>query len=364
MSKVEYFYDLNYSLANEDTEFERSIVLQNRPNKIISVCGSGSRCFPLLHSEAKELHIIDLSKPQINLAKLREATIKSLEFDDFLKFWGYAPFRVEENSPWRKNTFLDLEMDEGAKKFLNEIFIKNNWSSLLYVGKWEKTFIFFSKIVRLILGENNVRGLFSFDNLSDQKNFMKNKFPSLRWKIILAILGNKSMFNALLYKGDFIKKNIKESYISYYSKAFSHLMNNNIARNSFFLQLCFLGEVKYEEGNLIEATKQCFSDMKESMEKCSIFYHQNDLISEICNHNSVDFISLSDVPSYFSGDLEKQFLKKIHPSLSKDGIIVSRNYLRIPEADRSDMNDILDKFEENRKLEEVQMYKIEVLKNA
>ena len=35
MSNVEYFYDLNYSLANEDTAFEREIVLNQEARKNI-----------------------------------------------------------------------------------------------------------------------------------------------------------------------------------------------------------------------------------------------------------------------------------------------------------------------------------------
>ena len=83
MSNVEYFYDLNYSLANEDTAFERSIVLKNKPSKMLSVCGSGSRCFPLLHPGAKELHIVDLSVQQLHLARLREQTIRGLSMSNF-----------------------------------------------------------------------------------------------------------------------------------------------------------------------------------------------------------------------------------------------------------------------------------------
>ena len=169
------------------------------------------------------------------------------------------------------------------KKLFRNLFKKLKWYSPLYYGKWESTFIFFSKIVKRFLGEKTIEKLFSFDEIDSQQAYVDQEFPSLRWMIILAILGNKSMFNALLYKGDFIKKNVKESYISYYSKAFSHLMRECLTKNSFFLQLCFLGEIKYAEGNLIEAKKECFEMMKKSLETCDVIYHQNDLISEIKN---------------------------------------------------------------------------------
>ena len=363
MSNVEYFYDLNYSLANEDTAFEREIILKQRPKKILSVCGSGSRCFPLLHPEADELHIVDLSSQQIYLAKLREETIRHLEHEDFLKFWGYAPYKTSENTNWRSVQYQNFNLGNDERKYLDTLFEKLNWHSPLYYGKWERTFIFFSKIVKKFLGKKTIEKLFSFDDINSQQTYIDKEFPSLRWMIILTILGNKSMFNALLYKGDFIKKNVKESYISYYSKAFSHLMRECLTKNSFFLQLCFLGEIKYAEGNLIEAKKECFEMMKKSLENCDVIYHQNDLISEIKNHQEIDFISLSDVPSYFSGNLEKEFIQNLKPSLSPKALLVNRNYLRVPDADRTGFCDVAKDFSEAKRLEGVQMYRIEVLRH-
>ena len=362
MSNVEYFYDLNYSLANEDTAFEREIVLINNPEKILSVCGSGSRCFPLLHPKARELHIVDLSSQQIYLAKLREQTIKNLEHDDFLKFWGYAPYKTSENCELRKEQYLSFELGDETKKYLDNLFEKINWNSPLYYGKWERTFIFFSKIVKKFLGRKTIDTLFSFDTLEAQQAYINKDFPSLRWMIILTILGNKSMFNALLYKGDFINKNVNESYISYYSRAFSHLMIECLTKKSFFLQLCFLGEIEYAEGNLVEAKKDCFEMMKESLQTCKVIYHQNDLISEIKNQKNIEFISLSDVPSYFSGKLEKDFIQDLKPSLEKGALVVNRNYLRVPNANREGFIDIASEYQEAKRLEGVQMYRIEVLK--
>ena len=239
MSNVEYFYDLNYSLANEDTAFERSIVLKNKPSKMLSVCGSGSRCFPLLHPGAKELHIVDLSVQQLHLARLREQTIRGLEHEQFLKFWGYAPFDVDQNNDWRKEVFEGFDLDPAARKYLTSLFQKLNWNSPLYYGRWERTFIFFSKIVKRFLGTKTVEKLFSFETLEEQQEYIDRKFPSLRWTVILTILGNKAMFNALLYKGDFIKKNINESYVHYYSKAFSHLMREVLTKKSFSFSYAF-----------------------------------------------------------------------------------------------------------------------------
>ena len=103
--------------GNEDTALERDIILK-QGQKIASVCGSGSRSLPLIHPTLEELHIVDLSKEQLMLAKLRR--ILKLTHQEFLMFWGYAPFDAAENNNYRKQLFFcfDLNKDEETY-FLN-----------------------------------------------------------------------------------------------------------------------------------------------------------------------------------------------------------------------------------------------------
>jgi S-adenosylmethionine-diacylglycerol 3-amino-3-carboxypropyl transferase len=363
MTTKEYFYALNYTLANEDTEFEYQLTRKLKPKKIISVCGAGSRCFPLLNDEAQELILVDLSKEQLKLAQLRAETIKQFNYDEFILFWGYPPFRPNENHQKRKELFLSLDLNLELTNFFKNLFEYQNWESILYIGKWEKTFSFFSKIVTKVLSEKTRDELFSFDNISEQRNYVKTKFPRLKWKLIMSILGNKALFNALLYKGDFIKKNVDETYIQYYDKAFNHLMEHDLVKKSYFMQLCYYGSIVHPAGNLLEGKEKTFKEMKKHLKRVKIQYLEKDIISAIAGENAVDFVSLSDVPSYFSGELEQNFFQMIKTGLAKDAIVINRNYLRIPNSDRSGYKDISLDFKKELDNEKVQMYRIEVLKN-
>lgn len=363
MAKNVYFSDLNYSLGNEDTNFERQIVLEHKPEKIISVCGSGSRALPLINSSTKEIILVDLAIQQLWLAKLRVELIKKCNHEEFLTFWGYAPYSPDENTNRRKEIYSTLELGDAENEYFIALFESKNWKSILYTGKWEKTFKFFSRITNFVVGKDVVNRLFDFNDIHGQVEYMNTSFPKKKWEILLRALGNKAMFNALLYKGHFIKKNIQESYLEYYSKAYNHLFKNDLAKKSFFLQLTFFGKIIHKEGNLIEAHKECFDTMKENIKNCKINYVQGDLIKTITENKDVDFISLSDVPSYFTDLTEKNFFQEIKPSLSKNAIVVNRNYLRIPNANRSGYKDISQNFKHFEKEEKIQMYRIEVLEN-
>jgi len=358
---TKYFTDLNYTLGNEDTTLEREMIIELKSENVFSIAGSGSRCLPLLNESVKNLYCIDVSSHQLLLTELRMASIKLLEHEDFLKFWGFPPYGGYDYSFWRRDIFEKFELSQDCREYFFRLFNELNWESILYVGKWEKTFGVLAKIVQKVLGKDYNK-ILKFHNISDQAHFYNNEFTMKKWKVILFLLGNKSVFNALLYKGDFIKKNVSETHFEYYFQAFERLMTDMISRKSFFMNLCFEGKIAHEDGNTVEAEKSCFYSMKNSLDNnVNVELINKDMISAIKDKKDIDFLSLSDVPSYFSGDLEKNFLNDMAGSIKKDGIVVLRHYLRVANVDTSLFVDITPRFSELISKEKVQMYKVQVL---
>ncbi len=351
-----YFSSLNYTLGNEDSTVEVEMIKQLLPKSIFSVCGSGGRSIPLTHKDAERIYLCDLSTAQLKLAELRYVTYKNLTVDDFLLFWGYYPFGNSIDKQKRSEIFYKLPLSKETKNFFTQLFLELDFNSLLYLGKWEKTFSVLAKICSMFLGKKTIEKLFSFKTLDEQVNFYKNEFPMYKWKMVLFLLGNKSVFNALLYKGDFIKKNDPDTHFQYYFNAFDRLFTTGLARESFFLNLCFFGKINFLEGNPIESVDESINRVKDF--SGDIFYINQDMISFLSSAEvKFDFLSLSDVPSYFSGNLEKDFLQKIKPSLNKDAIVVIRYYLRKCEADTSGYRDVTNNFSALIRHEKVQMYK-------
>ena len=355
-----YFSGLNYTLGNEDTSVEIEMIKKLKPKKVFSICGSGGRSLPLMHDESLELSLSDLSQEQLNLAELRLVTYRELTHEKFLLFWGYFPYSDNNHKSERKKIFSKLNLSKNNRLFFEKIFTEIEFDSLLYLGKWERTFAVFAKVNRLLLGADYDR-ILKFDNLDDQVDYYEKKFPMKRWKILIHILGNKAMFNALLYKGDFITKNSVLSHFDYYFQSFERLFTRDLAQKSFFLQLCFYGKIKSHLGVPVEAQKENFIRIHKS--KTKVNYIQEDFVSYLAKgEQQYDFLSLSDVPSYFQGDLEKDFMQKIKPGLMPGAVIVTRYYLRKSECNLSGYKDITCDYSKLIDLEKVQMYEIRVYK--
>ena len=356
-----YFKQLNYTLANEDTSFEHAI-LPEGVSSVVSVAGSGSRVIPLLARKPKILRFVDLVPEQLFLAQARVEAVRAFTHDEFLSFFGY-PGASNDTTANRKALFERLDLTSKAKESLRARFEALEWGTLLYEGKWEQTFAKLSKVNGKITGSAG-RGLFECRTLKEQKDYLATKFPYWKWRAVLAIIGNAGIFNALLYRGSFPKKNIPQTFLEFYRERFQRLFDQDVARKNYFLQLCFFGKIQYPEGVLIEANPDVFSDMKKGLATCEIRYENASIIDAVKNAKEpVEFVSLSDVPSYFSGELEREYLQTISPGLAPGALVVLRSYLHRPEnMNVSGYKDVTQEFAGPISQEKVQVYDIEVFK--
>jgi S-adenosylmethionine-diacylglycerol 3-amino-3-carboxypropyl transferase len=160
-----------------------------------------------------------------------------------------------------------------------------------------------------------------------------------------------------LYKGDFIEKNSPLSHFDYYFNAYDRLFKTDLASKSFFLNLCFYGRINSQNGVPVEATHEIIKEIKKN--KAIIQYVNEDFVSVLSRGGTqYDFLSLSDVPSYFKGNLERDFMQNIRPSLTKEAIVVVRYYLRKSVCNLTGFTDITEKFRKLFDQEKVQMYDI------
>ena len=357
MSKDFFINSLNYAMANEDSALERAIVTRLKPAHILSVCGSGSRAFPLITSTTKALDLIDLSQTQLDLAKLREKTIKEWDYSSFIRFWGYKDLSPEQRQAQFEKLLIVLPDS------LKTIFSHHNFSAPIYYGAWEKTYQKLNRLVRLIIGERLINKLANAQTLEHQKKVYYSRFFRMRWMFVLIFVGNRALFNSLLYKGGFVQKTIPESYVAFYLNAFDRLIERVMLKKSYFLQMSFLGKIKFPAGSPCEVWPEVYGDVASNIENVKINYLEKNIIEYLSSvEKRYNFISLSDVPSYFDEALGKDFVQQISPSMVSGAVIVIRYYLNIKSPNIAGFEDITYEFQNEIENEQVQMYQVQILR--
>lgn len=354
-----YFQKLNYTLANEDTRFEVAVLPEKLGHAAV-IGGSGSRVLPLLSRQPARLTVLDVSPEQLWLSELRVESLRKLDYESFLGFWGY-PTRIASPGE-RRELFESLALSEEARTYLRQVFAEQEWRSLLYLGGWERTFQKLSRIVQTLLGTEKIHEFFSQPTLAAQKNYLATQFPKRRWKMVLYFMANARIFNALLYRGSFPEKNFEGTFHDFYVRAFDRLFHQGLVRENYFLQLCFFGHLRYREGLPTECDPVVFDRGKQALATTRLDYVRGDAIESLAALSPrADFVSLSDVPSYFKGELESGFLEKMRSGLNPGARVVLRNYVHSPEGLRTGgYREITERFATDIAAERMQMYDIHI----
>lgn len=361
MSK-EYFNTLNYTLANEDTALEMN-VLPEGVGHVVAVAGSGARVLPLFAKNPALVTCVDLSREQLWLAEMRFATARELSLADFLNFWGYPP-DVTPAADFRLRVIEEVDVGAECREFFRGLFRGSEDMPLLYSGKWERTFEKISKLCRRLLG-SKCDEIFSARTMPEHLQYMRRSFPYLRWNLLIFMIGNSTFFNTLLYKGHFPRKNISDSHWQHYQKAYSRLFSGGLPRENYFLQLTLLGRIVYAEGNPIECNREVYSHIQAGLRKAKVQFLLNNVVDCVSSLSSepADFVSLSDVPSYFDDQTSREFLIRMGAGLNSQALVVARYYLRVIDwMSREGFADVTENYRRFIAAEKTQMYHVDVFK--
>ena len=234
-----------------------------------------------------------------------------------------------------------MELSEKTKSYFERLYSENDWDHLLYAGSWEKFMKVLSRFLQKGLNQN-VDPLFETNTIEEQEIYLRTKFPKFKWNILIFILGNSFVFNKILYKGSFPKKNVNKSFYGYYKDVYARLFSSFLAKESFYLNLLFNGKLVSECGFIAEAQKEVFEKAKEGLKSCNVEYFKGSVIDAVKDSKEkTSFVSMSNTPSYFVSPLEQSYVQLMRNNMEEDGLIVSRHYMRVPEnLDLSGFTDV------------------------
>lgn len=356
-----YFHHLNYTLGNEDTTIEHAI-LPERAAHVLAVGGSGSRVVPLLARSPSRVTCVDVSDHQLRLAELRVDAARSLGAGDYRAFWGFPPEPAGRSE--RQRLFERIGMSAAQREHWTRVFEAQGWDSILYEGRWERTF---AKLSRINAALTNRAGeaLFEATTGAEHDRLLREAFPRTRWLLTLLLLGNPLMFNLMLYKGGFPRKNIPGTPFEFYRDSFDKLFRLGPARENFFLQVVFFGKLLYAEGNPCECQTAIYDRAQAALAHTQLeFRHGSIFDPPRPGDPPVDFVSCSDVPSYLPPPLEQTFLQQLRRKLAPGALVVLRTYLREPErADASGFDDVTGEYARVIAGEKVGVYQVRVLRH-
>jgi len=329
----EYFSDLNYTLANEDTRVEFDL-LPEKVSRVFSIAGSGARCLPLIAKHPKELDVVDMSLSQNFLCELRFEAMKTLTYEEYLFLMGYrgALQSGSDVGDDRKAIFQKVPLSPEAKQYWNER--SDGWSprGFILLGRWESHFQKLGYLFRDVL-QCDFSKVFEAQSLHEQVELYEKHWPHVRWRSFIRVAASEFVFNKFLYKGHFSGSSETKTEArpphQFVTEEFDRIFRSQLVRKNYFMQILFLGKIAFEEGLPLEAHQHIFERVKNAPTKVN--YLLGNLLEHLPKRN-YDFISLSDTISYLPQGDANQILQRLHEDTKSGSQVVIRSFMRAPTA--------------------------------
>jgi S-adenosylmethionine-diacylglycerol 3-amino-3-carboxypropyl transferase len=318
--KTRVFEGLNYSFGNEDNCVETELLEENT-RQVVSVCHSGSQLIPFLTRKPSAITFVDVSEEQLVIAALRLHLLQRLSHDEFLRFWGYPPHDGKTLEAFRKEAVQDFNDRDQVRAWMSQ----GKWQEPLYLGKWERTAAKLSKLYRFLLGQRGL-GLFDCKTLEHQHQFLRNDFPRNRWKLLVKAVSVLAASYAYINKQSIPPATHPKQLFGEYARIFDALLHGSIARDNFFFELLVFGRLK--SAKPLEAQRSVYEQAQSWVSQCRVRFVRSDILDYIKQvEQRLDFVTLSNVPSYFTGAQRTGYLQEIRPALNNGGKVVARTFL-------------------------------------
>jgi S-adenosylmethionine-diacylglycerol 3-amino-3-carboxypropyl transferase len=330
---------ISYAQCWEDPRVLQSALEVGPEDDVLSICSAGDNAFALAIAGARTVTCIDLSAPQIALAKLKLVAAQKFDLERFRSFLGVGPigqrvFLFHELRPF---------LDEPTRLWWDS---HEEWirSGLLNCGKFERYLSTFrTRVLPFVHRRKTVERLLGMSDLAEQKHFFDTRWNTVPWR---------SMFRLFFSKTVMQRSGRSPAQFAHVqgpiSKAFmartEHALTTMPVTDNPFVQWILGGAYRSVETSHPYLSAQGHATLGTLADRFT-FVH-DDLISHLnsCPKGTYSAFNLSDVPEYLS-EKETETLLRSCVGASRSGARIAYWNLLVPRHRPEQMSDVLDRNE-------------------
>ena len=311
---------IRYSQCWEDTEvLLKSLNIQEN-DICFGILSAGDNVFSMLAENPEKVVALDISFPQIALAKLKKEVFNSFSYDEMLEFMGVTKSdrRIEMYDRIKEN--LDKEVKEYWD--FNREAIENG---IIHTGKFEKFFkIFREKILPFVHNRKRVEKLLEDKPEQERMDYYDKCWNNFRWKLMFKLFFSKYIVGKLGRDKEFFRyaeKNISEEMKERSRYALCELSPHENPYINYILT-----------GNY---RKDCLPYFlrKENFDKIRKNLHKVEIIQSSVEEylDKIDYkinkFNLSDIFEYMSAENYSKLMEKIYDNAEDNALLAYWNLI-------------------------------------
>ena len=311
---------IRYSQCWEDTEILLESLDINEKDICFGILSAGDNVFSMLTKNPQKIVALDISFPQIALAKLKREVFKSFSYEEMLKFMGI------------KSSSERIGMYEKIRSNLEES-VKNYWdfnkeaieNGIIHIGKFEKFFkIFRKRILPFVHNKKRIVKLLEKKSRQERTEYYNSHWNNFRWKLMFKLFFSRYVVGKLGRDKEFFRyaeKNISEEMKERSRYALCEL---NPYENPY---INYILTGNYRKDCLpYFLRKENFDKIRKNLHKVEIFQSS---VEEYLDQ--IDFkinkFNLSDIFEYMSAENYSKLMGKIYDNAENNALLAYWNLI-------------------------------------
>ena len=311
---------IRYSQCWEDTEVLLESLNIQENDICFGILSAGDNVFSMLAENPKKVVALDISFPQIALAKLKKEVFNSLSYEEMLAFMGVmkSDKRIEIYDRIKEN--LDKEVKE-YWDFNKEAIQKG----IIHAGKFEKFFkIFREKILPFVHSKKRIEKLLEKKSRQERIEYYDKYWNNFRWKLMFKLFFSKYIVGKLGRDKEFFRyaeKNISEEMKERSRYA---LCEQNPYENPY---INYILTGNYRKDCLpYFLRKENFDKIRKNLHKVEILQSSvEEYLDQI--DFKIDKFNLSDIFEYMSAENYSKLMGKIYDNAENNALLAYWNLI-------------------------------------
>lgn len=346
---------IRYSQCWEDTEVLLESLNIQENDICFGILSAGDNVFSMLAENPEKVVALDISFPQIALAKLKKEVFNSFSYDEMLEFMGVTKSdrRIEMYDRIKEN--LDKEVKEYWD--FNREAIENG---IIHTGKFEKFFkIFREKILPFVHNRKRVEKLLEDKPEQERMEYYDNHWNNFRWKLMFKLFFSKYIVGKLGRDKEFFRyaeKNISEEMKERSRYALCELSPHENPYINYILT------GNYRKDCLpYFLRKENFDKIRKNLHKVEIIQSSVEEYLDNIDYK-IDKFNLSDIFEYMSVENYSKLMEKIYDNANEDALLAYWNLIVERNSEKLDYKKTDSKIAVNGKEKNVDEKKFERMK--
>ena len=311
---------IRYSQCWEDTEVLLESLNIQENDICFGILSAGDNVFSMLAENPEKVVALDISFPQIALAKLKKEVFNSLSYEEMLEFMGVTKSdrRIEMYDRIREN--LDKEVKEYWD--FNREAIENG---IIHTGKFEKFFkIFREKILPFVHNRKRVEKLLEDKPEQERLDYYDKCWNNFRWKLMFKLFFSKYIVGKLGRDKEFFRyaeKNISEEMKERSRYALCEL---NPYENPY---INYILTGNYRKACLpYFLRKENFDKIRKNLHKVEIIQSSVEEYLDKSDYK-INKFNLSDIFEYMSAENYSKLMGKIYDNAEDNALLAYWNLI-------------------------------------